>query len=147
MSNNDRFWINNSTYCQKLLKTSLVFPAMPAAAACERLPCPWPSACHRAGQPRDWPAQRHLPHWPPLAQRRGMSRKSPHGFSLRSTENKFERIIGMFSNFTFKKCQNIFDLNFSFVIDRFTNFMHTILRKVVPDNLKACPGFVRHSNN
>ena len=27
-------------------------------------------------------------------------------------------------------------------IDRFTNFMHTILTKVVPDNLKACPRFV-----
>ena len=27
-------------------------------------------------------------------------------------------------------------------IDLFTNFMHTILTKVVPDNLKACPRFV-----
>ena len=34
-----------------------------------------------------------------------------------------------------------------FQIDRFTHFMHTILTKVVPDNLKACPMFVRHSNN
>ena len=32
-------------------------------------------------------------------------------------------------------------------IDGFTNFMYTILTKVVPDNLKACLGFVRHSNN
>ena len=34
-------------------------------------------------------------------------------------------------------------------IDLFTTFMHTILTKVVPDNLKACPKFVRHtcSNN
>ena len=29
-------------------------------------------------------------------------------------------------------------------IDLFTNFMHTILTKVVPDNLKACLRFVRH---
>ena len=34
-----------------------------------------------------------------------------------------------------------------FSIDQFTNFMHTILTKVVPDNLKACPRLVRHSNN
>ena len=32
-------------------------------------------------------------------------------------------------------------------IHLFTNFMHNILTKVVPDNLKACPRFVRHSNN
>ena len=32
-------------------------------------------------------------------------------------------------------------------IDRFTNFMHTILTKVVPENLKACQRFVRRSNN
>ena len=32
-------------------------------------------------------------------------------------------------------------------IDQFTNFMHTILTKVVPDNLKACPRFVQRSNN
>ena len=32
-------------------------------------------------------------------------------------------------------------------IDLFTNFMYTILIKVVPDNLKACPRFVRRSNN
>ena len=31
--------------------------------------------------------------------------------------------------------------------DGFTNFMHTILTKVVPDNLKACLRFVKHSNN
>ena len=33
------------------------------------------------------------------------------------------------------------------LIDGFTNFMHIILTKVVPDNLKACPRFVRRSNN
>ena len=34
-----------------------------------------------------------------------------------------------------------------FQIDGFTNFMHTILTKVVPDNLKACLRFVRRSSN
>ena len=33
------------------------------------------------------------------------------------------------------------------LIDGFTNFMHTILTKVVLDNLKASPRFVWHSNN
>ena len=32
-------------------------------------------------------------------------------------------------------------------IDGFTHFMHTILTKVVPNNLKACLRFVWHSNN
>ena len=32
-------------------------------------------------------------------------------------------------------------------VDLFTKFMHTILTKVVPDNLKACLRFVRLSNN
>ena len=32
-------------------------------------------------------------------------------------------------------------------IDGFTNFIHTILTKVVPDNLKACPKLVWCSNN
>ena len=32
-------------------------------------------------------------------------------------------------------------------IDLSTNFMHTILTKVVPDSLKACSRFIRHSNN
>ena len=35
---------------------------------------------------------------------------------------------------------------FVMLTDEFTNFMHTILLKVVPDNLKACRRFVRHSN-
>ena len=35
----------------------------------------------------------------------------------------------------------------TWLIDLFTNFMHTILTMVVLDNLKACPRFVRHSNN
>ena len=33
------------------------------------------------------------------------------------------------------------------VIDGFTNCIHTILRKVVSDNLKACPRFVQLSKN
>ena len=32
-------------------------------------------------------------------------------------------------------------------LDRFTNFMHTILTKVIPDNLTACSRFLRRSNN
>ena len=32
-------------------------------------------------------------------------------------------------------------------IDLFTNFMHTILTTVVQNNLKACPRFIRCSNN
>ena len=32
------------------------------------------------------------------------------------------------------------------LIEGFTNFMQTILTKVVPDNLKACLRFVRRSN-
>ena len=32
-------------------------------------------------------------------------------------------------------------------IDGFTNSMHTILTKVVPDDVKACQRFVQRSNN
>ena len=53
-------------------------------------------------------------------------------------------IEGSTQNFSCQ-CVNVSEFHVScigHVIDLFTNFMHTILTEVVPDNLKACPRFV-----
>ena len=44
-------------------------------------------------------------------------------------------------------CSRMVLIFYGTLIEGFTNFMHTILTKVVPNKLKVCPRFVQCSNN
>ena len=78
------------------------------------------------------------------------------------THRQWEKVVSQMQNhtqvvkgriYTKERVTNKRALNFHLIlfvlsiIDLFTNCMHTIKKKVVPDNLEACPRFVRHSNN